>query len=586
MPSPSVVYLALGARRVQAATRLTARVAADGADVLLVIPDSDAWKNVEPAPGVTLRRLPGSGPQAAARAARRLLLGAPAGSVLVAGDPPALPVVEAVGRRRPDLSVVVEPDAASGRRPAAADLAVLTPWYPSPNDDFAGAFVRATTAAVRDEFPRVSVLHTEGWFYPAEEAARFKVEAAAHRINAVTVVDTEPGELSRIAVPSVTSAGYPAWMDDHVRALRAALPTGRIEAPVVHAHTGMYGGVAAAALARPDARVVMTEHATFLPRVFRRPGARRRYATALHRADAVLCVGPGLRDYLAAEFPRYVGKLHVVPNPIDFDAFAVRDRPPADLRRWLYVGRLVEQKGVRLLLEAFGVVAADDPALTLTLVGSGALAAELGERAAALGVGDRVRLQEPVPPDQVPALLAEHDLLVHLSSVETFGLTVVEAIATGTPVLAARNDGTQQTMAGLDGLAGLLIDPGADPSAVAHAYRDLRRRLPDLDLRRARDELLARYGREAVAARLRHFYTGNLERPEPASDHAVVPRPRAEAASRPALRRVPDRVLDRLLATARQRPGPGLEIAVRRVQRTHQAVLRRWSAASAQLPRR
>jgi hypothetical protein len=195
-------------------------------------------------------------------------------------------------------------------------------------------------------------------------------------------------------------------------------------------------------------------------------------------------------------------------------------------------------------------------------------------------------LQEPVPPDQVPALLAGHDLLVHLSSVETFGLTVVEAIATGTPVLAARNDGTQQTMAGLDGLAGLLIDPGADPSAVAHAYRDLRRRLPDLDLRQARDELLARYGREAVAARLRHFYTGALERPEPASDHAMVPRPRAEAASRPALRRVPDRVLDRLLATARQRPGPGLEIAVRRVQHTHRAVLRRWSAASAQLPRR
>jgi hypothetical protein len=226
MSSPSVVYLAFGARRVQAAARLTARTAASGADALLLVPDSAAWQNLEPAPGVTLRRLPVSDPQGAARAARRVLLGVPAGSVLVAGDAPALPVAEAMGRRRPDLVVVVEPDAASGRRPAAADLAVLTPWYPSPNDDFAGAFVRATTDAVRSEFPRVSVLHTEGWFYRASEAARSKVDAAAHRVSAVTVMDTEQGELSRIAVPSATSAGYPTWMDDHVRAVREAVTTG------------------------------------------------------------------------------------------------------------------------------------------------------------------------------------------------------------------------------------------------------------------------------------------------------------------------------------------------------------------------
>jgi glycogen(starch) synthase len=331
--------------------------------------------------------------------------------------------------------------------------------------------------------------------------------------------------------------------------------------------------------------VVLIEHATFLARVFRRPGARHRYAAALHRADAVLCVGPGLRDYLAAEFPAYAGKLHVVPNPIDFDTFAVRETPPDDLRRWLYVGRLVEHKGVRLLLEAFGVVAAEDPAPTLTLVGSGPLDAELRERAAALGVGDRVRFHAPVPPDGIPALLAGHDLLVHLSSMETFGLTVVEAIATGTPVLAARNEGTQETMAGLQGRAGLLVDPDADPSTVAEAYRDLRRRLPDLDLLGARDELRARYGRQAVAARLGHFHTGPRERSEPARDQP--PRqPPVRTVADLVLRRVPGRVLDRLLAAARRRPGPGLEVVVRRAQRAHRRYADRVQTASANGPPR
>jgi glycosyltransferase involved in cell wall biosynthesis len=590
MSGRSVVYLALGARRSQAAVRLTAQAAADGAEVLLVVPESAAWCDIEPAPGVTLRRLPWGTGRQPARAARRVLLGAAPGSVLVAGDAPAMPVAEAVGRRRRDVTVVTEPGAAPrlralnprrswscgwhesarvahkgnhnskiGGEEGGVDLAVVTPWYPGPNDDFAGAFVQATTDAVRDDFARVSVLHTEGWFHAESEAAPDAVDAAAARIGTVT----EHGELTRIAVPSAISAGYPTWMDAHVRALRAALPTGRIEAPVVHAHTGVYGGVVAAALARPDARVVITEHATFLPRVLRQPGARRRYAAALHRADAVLCVGPGLRDYLAAEFPTYAGKLHVVPNPIDFDRFAIRDHPPDDLRRWLYVGRLVEHKGVRLLLEAFALV--DDPTLTLTLVGTGPLEATLRARAAALGVQDRVRLHPPVPPDRVAPLLAEHDVLVHLSTVETFGLTVVEAIATGTPVLVARSVGTQETMAGLHGRAGLLIDPDGDPSAVAEAYRELQKRLPELDLAGARAELQDRYGRDAVAARLRHFYTATRERHDTA------------------LPRVPE---NRLLAAARQRPGPALEIALRRAQRAHRAVLRRWRAASTRLPRR
>jgi glycosyltransferase involved in cell wall biosynthesis len=588
MSGRSVVYVALGARRVQAAVRLTAQAAADGAEVLLVVPDSAAWRDIEPPPGVTLRRLPRADQRRTARAARRLLLSVAAGSVLVAGDAPAMPVAEAVGRRRRDVSVVVEPDAAPRLCPAhpprswscgwrkpggdrhkgnhnskiaeegegEADLVVVTPWYPGPNDDFGGAFVRATTDAVRDQFARVSVVHTEGWFYAKSEAASDAVDAAAARVGTVT----EQGEVTRIAVPSETCAGYPTWMDAHVRALRAALPTGRIEAPIVHAHTGVYGGMVAAALARADARVVITEHATFLPRVFRQPGARSRYAAALHRADAVLCVGPGLLDYLATEFPAYAGKLHVVPNPIDFDRFTLRSHPPEDLRKWLYVGRLVEHKGVRLLLEAFALV--DDPTLTLTLVGAGPLEAALRVRAAALGLQDRVRLHPPVPPDRVASLLAEHDLLVHLSTVETFGLTVVEAIATGTPVLVARSEGTQETMAGLHGRAGLLIDPDGDPAAVAEAYRELEKRLPELDLAGARAELQDRYGREAVAARLRHFYTATPQRHDPA------PPPGPE---------------NRLLAAARRRRGPALEIAVRRA---HGALLRWWRAASRRLPRR
>jgi glycosyltransferase involved in cell wall biosynthesis len=523
MSSDRIVYLVVGERRAQAARRLAG-------DARLV--DSpDALRGA----------------------------GAPAeGATLVAGNAAAIPAVWEIVRRRRDLTVATAPGAEPGRRPAEADLAVLTPWYPGPDDDLAGAFVRATTTAVRPGFERILTVHSEGWFYPSATYDVDEVEAATGRLAAagatVTVTDTPLGELARLAVPCPTPGDYATWIDAHVRALGAVLPTGRIEAPIVHAHTGVYGGAQAVALARPDARIVVTEHTSFLPRIFKQPGVRSRYATVVKRADVVLCVGTVLRDYLAEQFPKYADKFHVVPNPVDFDAFAVRSEPVTALHRWLYLGRLVEEKGVLTLLEAFAQVAADDPAPSLTLVGAGPLADQVRRRVAEAGLAERVRLLDPVPPDQVGALLHEHDLLVHLSRKETFGMTVLEAVASGTPVLVTACEGPSETLAGLEKQVGALIEITDDPAVVVAAYRELSGGLSDLDLAAARAQLRDRYGNEAVAARLDRWYREPVDRP------GEVPAPPREPG-------LPGRVYARLLAGASRRSSPRSEIALRRLRR-------------------
>jgi glycosyltransferase involved in cell wall biosynthesis len=500
-----IVYLALGGRRIQAAIRYAESVAAPVTLVVAGQPDLVA------PPGVVVHRFaPGQ-----ERAVRRFLLAADGplrdADLLIAGDPEATPVTWAVARHRPGLAVAFEPSPDPARRPAEAGLAVVTPWYPAPDDPFAGAFVQACTNAVGDDFDRVAVLHTQSWFYSPRGVRGQIVGVAAERQAArsgnAVVLDTPEGELTRVAVPTASGDTYPQYAEAQVNALRAALPTGRIEAPLVHAHTGMLGGVVATRLARPDARIVVTEHATFLPTVFAQPGARRQYGEMLARVDALLCVSRSLHDQLGAYFPEHAGKLRVVPNAIDFDRFAVRATPPAEPLRWLYVGRLMEHKGVLTLLDGFARIAAEDPRVTLTLVGAGVLEETVAERAATLGLGDRVTLRPPVPPDQVTALMHEHDLLVHASRRETFGMTVIEAIATGTPVLVARSQGPAETLAGLEDSAGQSFEPTEDPDVLAAAYRALRARFGALDLPGARAELLGRYGSAAVAARLREVYS-------------------------------------------------------------------------------
>jgi glycosyltransferase involved in cell wall biosynthesis len=516
----SVVYVALGEFRIRAALTYTAELAAAGAKVTLVVGDHPSWKDAKPAAGVTVRRA-GEHPW---RTVRPLLAGA---DLLIAGDPHAMPVADAARRARPALEIRTEPVTDPERRPAPADLAVVTPWYPSPNDPFAGAFVQAAVQSVGGRAGSVSILHTEHWFYPPWRMPGYLIDITTQRelsrAGGLTVVDLPEGELTRVVAPQPRKQPYHVWADEQVRRLRAALPTGRIEAPLVHAHTGHFGGVMATELARPDARIIVTEHATFLRHVFAQPIARQQYATMLERVDQVLCVSGHLRDQIAAEFPQYAHKLKVVPNPIDFDRFAVRPAPPERPARWLYAGRMLEHKGVLTLVDAFAAIAAEDPAVSLTLVGNGKLDDALRDRIKELGLVGRVVQRPPVAPDEMTALMHEHDLLVHASRAETFGMTIVEAVATGTPVLVAESAGPAETLRGLDGVAGTLFPVTKDPAVLVAAYRRLCEQWSALDLATARVRLRERYGNEAVGEQVLAAYHQPLAAPAPEPAAAAEP---------------------------------------------------------------
>ncbi|MGW0787330.1 glycosyltransferase family 4 protein [Streptomyces sp. NPDC002911] len=526
-----VLYLAHGSYRVRAAREHVKRLSDSGVRVLLVVPATENWTEavteLEALDNVEVVQLAPDKKGSVLKAAKKFVLAktGPASSVdtVVAGDAQALPTAWTLTKQRPDVTLRLEPYAPDGRVAEAADLAVITPWYPSPNNPYAGAFVKMATRSVADKFDRLSIIHTEDWSGPADAALNDAIKITTDRLqdnrDLVPVLDTPEGSLLRVPVPLVHRKNYSPWVTAQETALRKALPGGRIKAPVIHAHAGIYGGVLAMRLAQPDARIVVTEHATFLNKIFSQPAARALYHDVLVRADAFLCVSTYLRDQIAAEFPDVAEKLRVVPNVVDFDSFLTGCDYSQELRKWLYVGRLVKHKGVSELLEAFALVAEKDPLVTLSMVGSGALEEDLLARAEALGLGDRFSILPPVTPDEVNGLMHRHDLLVHASKIETFGMTIVEAVAAGLPVLVTRSFGPEETLAGIETTAGSMMDISDDPQVIADAYWDLRARASELDLPAAREVLEQRYGAPAVAQQLMDVY---LNRP---SDPAAVGTP-------------------------------------------------------------
>jgi glycosyltransferase involved in cell wall biosynthesis len=209
----------------------------------------------------------------------------------------------------------------------------------------------------------------------------------------------------------------------------------------------------------------------------------------------------------------YRGPSRIVPQfGVDPLLFSPASQPEADRRARTigYVGRMVEEKGVVDLIEAAAGLEVD---WELRLIGSGPLEGALRERAASLGVTDRVRLVGSVPSVQMPAMLRQLDVLALPSRTrpnwkEQFGRALVEAMACGVPVVGSASGEIPSVI----GDAGLLV-PEGDVPALRHA---LVRLLGERDLRGSlsaagRERVLARFTQAQVAAATVEVYREVME---------------------------------------------------------------------------
>jgi glycogen(starch) synthase len=357
----------------------------------------------------------------------------------------------------------------------------------------------------------VTLYHIDAWPARMKQPALDEAREAHSRLLP-TALRREPtvGGAEMLRVPSLVPRGsFDQIARYHAGWLREALGGEPIPAPVVHAHVGLRGGWPALENARPDARVFVTEHASFLDKVLAHDGCRDLYGQVLERCTTFFAVTEALRDQLVATFPSLAHKIEIISNPISFEA--PRPEPVTELRRWLYVGGLIERKGVEWLLEAFAKCHAEDPELTLTIVGDGPLEDKLTQRAAELQVDHALTMLGAVDPIEATRLMREHDLLVHPSRWETFGVTVIEAVAAGMPVLVTRCGGPEHTLAGIEDAAGQMIDVEENAESIVAGYQRLRDRFPHgLDLERAQRTLDERFGYRSVAeAHYRHWFPEN-----------------------------------------------------------------------------
>ncbi|MDZ7618786.1 MAG: glycosyltransferase [Patescibacteria group bacterium] len=185
--------------------------------------------------------------------------------------------------------------------------------------------------------------------------------------------------------------------------------------------------------------------------------------------DRYACVSQAVADFSRDKGHLPAGKLTVIPNGIDLSRFPASVRAdlaplgiPSGARVVACVGRLVKQKGQEWLIRSTRQWLAEVAGTHLLLVGDGPDRARLEACAARAGLADRIHFAGFR--SDVPAILAASKVLVLPSAWEGMPNVVLEAMATGLPVVASEVEGVSEL---LGPLAGEQTVPFGDESALA-----------------------------------------------------------------------------------------------------------------------
>lgn len=320
------------------------------------------------------------------------------------------------------------------------------------------------------------------------------------------------------AIKNVSDAGFslrlpiPGYLSDEIEELQP---------DVVHAHHPFLLGDTALRIARQyDIPLVFTNHTLYEQYTHYLPvdnSTVKEYVRNLVKGYANLCdrVFAPSQSVARMLIDRGVETpIEVVPTGIDVEAFASGDgeafrrEHDIDPDAFLigHLGRLAEEKNIPFLLEAVGEFLDSHPESEFVIVGNGPIEANLKDSVEERGLSERVHFGGVLEGEDLYDAYASMDLFAFASKTETQGMVLVEAMSSGTPVIALDASGAREAV--VNGESGRLVrdeDVGAFVEAMEWYYElgeekqsivrtNARERAGDFDMDTVAERALGIYG--------------------------------------------------------------------------------------------
>ncbi len=366
-------------------------------------------------------------------------------------------------------------------------ILILTHSYPDSVQKWRGIFIREQAEAL-------SSIHEVTVVY-------FRVDYSVFApFSGYSFVKKERGRLTEFEVtttrslPVITQLKY---LKDTCRFVeKEILKTSKPD--IIHSHLSYPAGILGVIIGRrKKIPSVLTEH-TWIKKYFRSLIHKRCVLHALKNSDIVIAVSEALKEDILS----YGGKnAEVVPNVIDTDKFPLSGKGGGKtLNLGILGGMSNYRKGLDILLQAVALV--QNPDVIVHIGGDGTLLTTFRKLAAELGIEKKCIFYGEILQTDLVKFYSKLDLFVLASRDETFGVVVVEAMASGLPVIATRCGGPEEI---ITKETGLLVEK-ENPAELAKAIDYISETIGTYDHNSIRKYAVEKYGQKAFVEKMTRHY--------------------------------------------------------------------------------
>jgi glycosyltransferase involved in cell wall biosynthesis len=367
-------------------------------------------------------------------------------------------------------------------------ILLLTHSYPDARIKWRGLFIQDQALALSEKHEVIVVY--------------FKVDYANFApFSKYSFVKRENGKITEYEL--TTWKSFPVinqlkYLNDTYRFIRKEI-LGKKKIDIIHCHLSYPAGFLGTIIQRREKiPCVLTEH-TWIKKYFRSIIHKICVLYTLKHCSCIVAVSRALGDDINRYSKRQV---HVIPNVIDMNKFSLPS--PVRVDKKLNIGILGGmgnyRKGVDILIKAVSLL--KDMEMTVHIGGDGKFLGNFRQMANELEVDGKCLFYGEIKPENVQEFYSKLDFYILPSRDETFGVVVIEAMASGLPVIATRCGGPEEI---ITKETGILIEK-ENPLELAQAIRSLAGNLGSYNRNDIRNYVLEKYSQDCFIESLSELY--------------------------------------------------------------------------------
>lgn len=376
------------------------------------------------------------------------------------------------------------------------NILIVPSWFPTKENPVLGSFFLEQAQALSKEGHKITILYPEVIQIRHMKNWRgLSIDEEAH--GEVTVYRKKLVNV----IPQRYSKKRAELFKKGLADLLAFYEKRHGKAEMIHAHSWIWAGYAAVSLKdRYFYKVVVTEHSSKLLMNTYTPYEAEVYKQTISAADRIIAVGPALKERLEELSNKDV---ELIPNIVsdEFVDYPVRSRGNKTPTHFITVSFLTKNKQIDKIIESFAQRYRNKDA-QLTIVGDGPEQQYLVGLVKNLNIADQVIFAGRVDRSSIPKLLNSADVYISASKVETFGVSIIEALAIGLPVIAYNSGGPALSV---NSGNGILLENDEQKDFV-NAFAKMEQIFTGLDSEMIRKDCLNRFGEKAIVQQLEKIY--------------------------------------------------------------------------------